>query len=30
MYLLVIASLLAYLIGCYRHPGLGMSNGGGF
>jgi hypothetical protein len=29
MYLLVIASLLAYILACV-HPGWGMSNGGGF
>jgi hypothetical protein len=31
MYLLVIASLFAYLLACYRGPGgFGMSDGGGF
>jgi hypothetical protein len=31
MYLLVIASLFAYLLACSRGPGgFGMSDGGGF
>jgi hypothetical protein len=29
IYLMLVASLFAYMLACARHPGLGMSDGGG-